>query len=84
MANDWYIREYKEKEYLHKKTLFLKSFQGQSNEHDHCELCWARFSMAPNDLHRGYYEPISMSWICPDCFCDAAELFGWTTASSQS
>ena len=78
MSNDWYLYEYKNKDYLHKKKLLYKSFDGSKETHDHCELCWARFSIYPCDLQRGYYEPLSKSWICPDCFNELAALFEWT------
>lgn len=79
MSNNWYLREYEEKTYLHKKKLIVKPFLGPKGAHDHCELCWARFSNNPGDLQNGYYEPISKSWICADCYNELESLFEWTT-----
>lgn len=78
MDNEWYLLEYENKTYLHKRVLYLKSFQGSEGIHDHCELCWARFSKHPSDLQNGYYEPVSKSWICSDCYGELASLFEWT------
>lgn len=78
MSGEWYLHEYEDKTYLHKKVLSFKSFPGAEGTHDHCELCWARFSKYPGDLQSGYYEPVSKSWICSDCYNELAPLFGWT------
>ena len=77
MEKAWYLEEYEEKAYLHNKTLILKEHMRKLPEHDHCELCWARFSDYPEDHHIGYYEPISSSWICPECVQELSQLFGW-------
>ena len=83
MDNNWYLAEYKNKIYLHNKLLSLKAFNTINQNHDHCELCWARFSNHSNDLQNGYYEPLSRSWICPDCYNELATLFGWTVIDGQ-
>ena len=77
MEKPWYIQEYKDKEYLHNITLIAKEFTAELPDHDHCELCWARFSTHPEDHNRGYFDENSNSWICPDCFQELAILFGW-------
>lgn len=82
MGKDWYLSEYKRKAYLHHQVLSFRPFPCAEGTHDHCELCWARFSKAPEDLHCGYYERHSKSWICEDCFREAASLFGWTLEDS--
>ncbi len=78
MSNDWYLEEYKSKDYLHNKNLVYRTLSIAEGEHNHCELCWARFSNHPLDLHSGYYEVMSKSWICDDCYKEAAKLFNWT------
>jgi hypothetical protein len=80
MGNEWYLCEYREKVYLHNKLLIEKTFDDSVGTHNHCELCWARFSYHPTDLQAGYFEPISKSWICPDCYNELALLFGWRLA----
>ena len=78
MAKEWYLSLYTQKTYLHKKTLLFQRFLFAEGTHDHCELCWARFSKHPSDHQSGYYEPLSKSWICFDCYNELAPLFGWT------
>lgn len=77
MSIEWYLAEYKNKEYLHKKLLVLKSYEGSDGSHNHCEVCWARFSKYQCDHQYGYFEPMSSCWICPECFNELAPLFGW-------
>lgn len=84
MDNDWYISEYEKKTYLHNKALTYIAYPGVEGAHDHCELCWARFSKYPSDLQKGYYEQISKSWICSDCYNELASLFGWTVDDSPA
>ena len=76
MKKPWYLIEYEEKEYLHKKELRKKDFTNDG-DHRHCELCWNRFSSYEKDLHIGYYEPCSKSWICESCYNDFKDLFEW-------
>ena len=77
MSSEWYLFEYERKTYLHEKVLLFKKFLGSEGTHVHCELCWARFSKYPSDLQDGYYEPMSKSWICSDCYNELAPLFKW-------
>ena len=83
MDNHWYLKEYNQKTYLHSKVLSFRAFSSENGTHDHCELCWARFSMNPDDLQSGFYEPLSKSWICADCFNELSILFGWTIDKSS-
>lgn len=84
MSEKWYMRDYREKTYLHNKTMEYMEFCANSDEHHvntgdhaHCELCWNRFSNYPDDIHSGYYERDSGCWICEDCFKEMHLLFGW-------
>ena len=81
MEKEWYLEEYKEKDYLHNKFLIQKEYMRKLPEHDHCELCWARFSDYPDDYHIGFYESTSSSWICPECVQEFSNLFGWKIES---
>lgn len=83
MSKEWYLSVYSDKPYLHNKVLSLCTYPCTEGMHDHCELCWARFSKAPDDLHSGYFEPHSKSWICADCYNELAHLFGWTDNPEQ-
>ena len=64
------------------KTCILKNDYGQL-EHGHCEVCWARFGQHSEDLHYGYYEVDSKSWICKECYDNFRELFKWTTENEE-
>jgi len=78
MSKEWYLYAYMHKEYLHNKVLLFRPFTCDEGDHDHCEVCWARFSRHPSDLQGGYYEPLSDSWICPDCYNELSSKFGWS------
>ena len=84
MNYDWYLDEYKKKVYLHNKKLSFRMFLASTGAHDHCELCWARFSSHPNDLQNGYYEDDTKSWICPECYNELSSLFGWIADESTN
>jgi hypothetical protein len=78
MYDKWQLEEYEEKGYLHNKVLLLKEYVERCPNHEHCELCWARFSDYEDDLHSGYYERETQSWICPECYYTLKDLFGWS------
>ena len=48
-------------------------------DHDHCEFCWAKFSLDPNvdGLREGYATPDDYRWICATCFNDFKDSFSW-------
>ena len=50
-------------------------------DHDHCEFCHAKFSLADGDLAAGYSTLDAYRWICTQCFDDFAGLFKWEVAS---
>lgn len=77
MSKEWYILEYESKDYLHNKTLVYRPFPFGYMNHDHCELCWARFSKYKEDLQSGYFERESNSWICEECYENFKNLFRW-------
>ena len=58
-------------------TLSPRQFDAEKTDHVHCEICWAKFSKRPEDLHFGYYEEKSNSWICEECFQSFGALFHW-------
>ena len=62
---------------LHNATLSPRQFDAEKTDHVHCEICWAKFSKRPEDLHFGYYEEKSNSWICEECFQSFGALFHW-------
>ena len=80
MQKEWYLFEYERKPYLRNKVLTWLTFPSKPdpNYHDHCELCWDRFSQHSADQHAGYYEHSEKIWICADCYDKYKELFGWS------
>jgi hypothetical protein len=55
-------------------------------DHDHCEFCWAKFGLIDEDGFDhvdGYVtDDDDYHWICPACFADFRERFGWTVVAS--
>lgn len=49
-------------------------------DHDHCEFCWAEFgtSSVEEVLREGFCTPDQYRWVCPTCFEDFRDRFGWT------
>ena len=80
MEEKWYEWAYRTKDYLHDIPLVWREFPADSTDHVHCEVCWAKISRFPEDMHDGYYDAASGSWICRDCFAELKELFHWTEA----
>ena len=46
-------------------------------DHDHCELCGAKFSLAEGDLHQGYVTTDYYHWVCESCFADFRDEMEW-------
>jgi len=48
-------------------------------DHDHCEFRTRKFALAeiPDSLQEGYATPTLQHWVCPECFEDFREEFGW-------
>lgn len=42
-------------------------------DHDHCEFCGTKFSIAELDQHIGYVTDDGYHWVCEDCFADFEE-----------
>jgi hypothetical protein len=51
-------------------------------DHDHCAFCWDKFMEEETSdvLHAGYTTADEYYWICPTCFQDFKEQFGWQLA----
>lgn len=51
-------------------------------DHGHCIFCWAKFYLHEECLQEGYCTQPQNSrdavWICPECYADFKEMFGWT------
>ena len=55
----------------------------QGWDHDHCEFCWAKFSLEPGDLNAGYSTEDGYRWLCPDCYEDFRGEFNWSVDESS-
>lgn len=79
-GDDW--RLHGQERYLAGVTLSRVAYVAPSArwDHDHCEFCWAKFMEvdAPDILREGYVTDDRRDWICPKCFEDFRELFGWS------
>ena len=51
-------------------------------DHEHCTFCWAKFYLHEECLQEGYctrpQNCRDADWICPECYEDFKEMFGWT------
>lgn len=82
--SDWRLSGHQD--YLHGLTLVRRRYRPTAtNDHDHCELCFAKFRDAalPDVLRQGYSTPDGYRWICDTCFSDLREHFGWNLRSEE-
>ena len=70
--------------------LYYIPFQPLSEnwDHEHCAFCWAKFYLHEECLQEGYCTRPQNSrdadWICPECYEDFKEMFGWTLKKGTS
>ena len=75
--NDW--RRQGQERYMAGKALHLENFvPTESNDHQHCEFCSAKFSAAKEDLSNGYTTADAYHWVCLECFIDFRDEMNWT------
>jgi hypothetical protein len=76
--DDW--RRTDQEEYLTGIPLkFMARYpKGPLYDHDHCEFCFQEISMYEGATHCGYCTLDEYRWICPACYEDFREEFGWT------
>ena len=76
---DW--RLLGQEKYLKGKALAYRRWKRPRPDwdHDHCEFCGAKFMEEPDadTLQEGYCTLDEYHWICPECFRDFREMFGW-------
>lgn len=64
-------------------TLYRIPFKplSEQSDHEHCIFCWAKFHPHEECLTEGYCTSSNnergASWICPECYEDFKEMFGW-------
>lgn len=82
--DDWRLQG--QEKYLKGATLSWKRYvrPSESWDHDHCEFCWAKFmdSETPDTLKEGF-ATADNRWICPRCFADFGDLFGWLVTNPE-
>ncbi len=79
--------ELRKKAYLKGKTLVFARFEPKfPDDHTFCVFCWARISGWEEDLHDGYLEEESQSWVCDICIEEFEKPFEWIAekASDQA
>ena len=70
--------ELRKKEYLIGKSFRYAKFEARfPNDHTFCVFCWARISAWEEDLHDGYFEEDSKSWVCDICIEEFEKTFEW-------
>jgi hypothetical protein len=74
---DWRLQN--QETYLKGAVLFRRAYTPARQEwdHDHCEFCRAKFSIAPDDKHVGYTTADEYWWVCDECFRDFSVQFEW-------
>ena len=78
-SDDWRIQG--QEKYLQNARLIRHAWKSNnpSNDHDHCDFCWAKFSAnaASDDLREGWCTEDFYTWVCPTCYEDFKTNFGW-------
>ena len=76
-ADDW--RRQNQQRFLGGRELTLRDYcpHRAGWDHDHCEFCGAKFSLAEGDLHHGYVTVDGYHWVGEACFADFQEEMRW-------
>ena len=76
-VSDWRLQG--QQRFLLNASLAKRRYCPRSRDwdHDHCAFCWAKFSESPEDLQTGYCTLDKYHWVCPQCYEDFKEQFGW-------
>ena len=77
--DDWRLQG--QERYLLNVALEFKTYLCRSgSDHDHCEFCYAKFSLdIPDALTAGFATADAYRWICAVCYSDFKHQFGWST-----
>jgi hypothetical protein len=82
--SDWRLTN--QAKYLKGVSLYLRKFHVHSGhpewDHKHCDFCWAKIVEKKEKedtelLLEAYCTEDGSHWICPKCFADFREQFGW-------
>jgi rubrerythrin len=89
--SDWRLTN--QEKYLKSVSLSLRKFQVRAAQpewdHEHCEFCWAKVVEKKNAedtefLTEAYATEDGARWICPQCFADFREQFGWILRDAKN
>ena len=79
IVDDW--RLHGQERYLEGIPLHRACYHRPGGEwdNDHCEFCWEPFieNGGRDELCEGFTTPAEDRWICPRCFEDFKQQFGW-------
>ena len=90
-TDDW--RRMGQEDYLMGVKLYHVPFTplSEHRDHEHCEFCFGKFCLHPDHpefLRKGYCTANGncpgAHWVCPQCFRDFREEFGWTVEPEES
>ena len=78
MALECIEQELRKKAYLIGKSFSYAKFEPRHpNDHTFCVFCWARIGGWEEDLHEGYFNDETRSWVCDICIEEYESHFGW-------
>lgn len=75
--DDW--RRQGQERYLKGRRWALRTYRPyrEGRDHDHCEFCGMKFSVAQGDLQRGDVTVENYHWVCEPCFADFKGEMEW-------
>ena len=82
-SDDW--RRQGQERFLKGLRWSLEKYQPYRDgwDHDHCEFCSRKFSLAAEDLHQGYVTNDKYRWVCEPCFADFQEEMEWVVGEGS-
>ena len=89
--SDWRLTN--QEKYLKGVSLGLRKFHVRAGrpawDHEHCEFCWAKVVGKKKEedvelLTEAFSTEDGAHWICPKCFADFREQFGWILRDEET
>lgn len=59
------------------KLTYRQFIPTKAKDHEHCNMCGAKFSDNVNDLRFGYATDDDTGWVCPACFAYYKDEYEW-------
>ncbi len=60
-----------------KELTYKKFIATKDSDHEHCNLCGAKFSESENDLKAGYVTEDERGWVCQECLEYYGATYHW-------